>query len=459
MRKKLFFALPFLPVILLMFTKYNAYISDVSTCTSQYGPLIWYTASFSIILLVWSTKNLGLYYKDSKAQNVKKQIRIIIWALSFIVFCFLSVTLAAGYFSSEEVYMLTPVGIVIFIGLLAYAITKYQFLNIKLIAAQVLTYATWILIGSQYFFADSLIVYLLVSLTLLLSIMFGIMLIKSVKEESERKEQLQLMADKLAVANDELRKLDNAKTEFISIASHQLRTPMTAIKGFVSLILEGTYGDISPQVRGALDKVYVSGEHLIHLVEDLLNVSRIESGRMQYTMEQSDLAEIINELMANFALVAKGKNLYLDLNLPPEGLPEIIMDKGKIREVVSNLIDNALKYSEKGGATVSAEVVRKGTVIGPKSPDTASSEKGEPIDGDAIRLTVSDTGVGIPADEMSYLFKKFSRGKDVARLHVGGTGLGIYVAKNIMEAHHGRIWVESEGAGKGSRFIMELPIA
>jgi len=294
-----------------------------------------------------------------------------------------------------------------------------------------------ILVGSQFFFVQNTTAYVLSGVTLALTLGFGYFLIQSVKNEVRRKEELQMMADKLAVANDQLRKLDNAKTEFLSIASHQLRTPLTSVKGFVSLIIEGTYGEINDAVRDALTKVYASSERLIQLVEDLLNVSRIESGRMQFAFEKGDIGTMLKDLYENFMLVANNKSLYLDLKLPENPLPEIMMDPSKIREVFSNLTDNALKYTEKGGVTLKAESVE---------------------DGKTIRVTVSDTGVGVPKEEIQHLFKKFSRGKDTSRLHATGTGLGLYVGKNIVDAHNGKVWVESDGEGKGSRFIIELPI-
>ncbi|KKQ00716.1 MAG: Multi-sensor signal transduction histidine kinase [Candidatus Moranbacteria bacterium GW2011_GWD1_36_198] len=283
---------------------------------------------------------------------------------------------------------------------------------------------------------------------------FAYKLVRSVEVEIERKEELQEMATRLAQANDQLRTLDNAKTEFISIASHQLRTPITAIKGFSSLLLEGSYGEVSESVHSALEKVYSSAERLVDLVEDLLNVSRIESGRMQFTFEKASVEKLIKELYDNFILIAKNKKFYLDIKLPENPLPEIVMDYSKIRELVSNFIDNALKYTEKGGATVKAELREEGVVV-----DENGFVVGKKSEfGKVIRITVSDTGIGIPKEEIPYLFKKFSRGKDVSRLHVGGTGLGLYVGKAIAETHHGQVWVESDGAGKGSRFIIEIPV-
>ena len=257
------------------------------------------------------------------------------------------------------------------------------------------------------------------------------------EELAERKGELQLMSDKLAQSNDQLRKLDNAKSEFISIASHQLRTPLTAIKGFISMLLEGSYGKLVPEQEEVLNKVYTSNERLVTLVEDLLNVSRIESGRMEFKLENAQLADVCQEVFDTFVLRAKEHDLYLEYKKPETALPEIFIDKVKVREVISNLVDNALKYTPdgKGGVTMKVEEL-----------------------GENLRVTISDTGIGVPATELPYLFAKFSRGKDIGRLNTGGTGLGLYVGKAMIENNGGKIWAESDGEGKGSRFIIELPL-
>jgi signal transduction histidine kinase len=392
----------------------------------------------------------------------RKQLTILFTGLSMFLFSFFFAIFLSNYLADNgwsmngykfEMYGLF--GTTIFMGFLAYLIVEYHAFKIKLLGAQALVVSMIILVGSQYFYATNLVSEILTSVTLALSLIFGYILIRSVNRDDERKEQLQAMADKLATANDQLRKLDNAKTEFISIASHQLRTPITAIKGFASLLLEGSYGEVSEGVHGALEKIYSSSERLVSLIEDLLNVSRIESGRMQFEFKKDSVERLIKELYDNFILVAKTKKFYLDVKLPETPLPEIVMDYVKIRELVSNFMDNALKYTEKGGATIKAEIKGEGVVI---------DDKGFVIEGEKssfgkmIRITVSDTGIGIPREEIPYLFKKFSRGKDVSRLHVGGTGLGLFVGKAIAEAHHGQVWVESDGAGMGSRFIIEIPI-
>jgi signal transduction histidine kinase len=450
-KKRLLYFIPFLPIIFLLNTDYNIYSIDYNNCEVQNGSIYWYVYLLSFSYIFWST--LKLYKSEKLNEKIKKQIKIIIrsiyffisWFVILSVLRYLMVYLKYNYDFSDNIFLLMPIGMVIFISLLTYAITKYQFLNIKLIAAQALTVIIWILIGSQLFFIKTPINFVLTGFTLVLSIVFGIMLVKSVKIEVKRKEELQMMSDKLSQANDQLRKLDNAKSEFISIASHQLRTPLTSIKGYTSLIMEGTYGKILPKVHDALNKIYLSNERLIDLVENLLSISRIESGRMEYKFQECQIEDTLKELMDTFALTARSRKMSLELKLPEAPLPKINMDSGKIREVISNLMDNALKYTKRGGVSVRAEL-------------TTNNMQQTTNDNRVIRITIADTGIGIPKEELPYLFSKFSRGKDTSRLHVGGTGLGLYVGKSMVEAHHGKIWAESDGQDKGSRFIVELPV-
>jgi signal transduction histidine kinase len=324
---------------------------------------------------------------------------------------------------------------VIFIGILTYAISKYKLFDIKLLSAQALVAALVILIGAQFFSLESEADLIITTITFILVIIFGIFLIKSVKLEIQRKEQLQEVSDKLSLANDQLRTLDNAKSEFISIASHQLRTPLTAVKGYISLLLEGSYGKVDKAQKDVLQKVYQANERLVNLVEDMLNLSRIESGRMEYDFAKVKIEDVCQEVYDTFVIRAKEHNLSLALLFPENLLPEAMTDKNKIREVISNLVDNALKYTPEGGVKV------------------ILTDEGE-----SIRVAVKDTGIGVPQEEMPYLFAKFSRGKNTARLNAVGTGLGLHVGKRMMDDLHGKIWVESEGAGKGSTFFVEIPM-
>lgn len=455
-RKVLAIFLPIVPFILLAPTKFNIEYIDPSNsdCDSVFGLLYYLLPVVAVFYSVWSC--IVLIKKFKKGDSlVKKQMKLILFGFLFLMIWAISTNVVAPMFWLEEISFLGPIGALVFILFIAYAIVKYQFLSIKVILTQALVIGMIVLVGSELLFVENTINKVLISVTLVVVTGFGYFLVRSVKLEVERKEELQLMADKLATANDQLRKLDNAKTEFISIASHQLRTPITAIKGFASLLLEGSYGEINEAAHGALEKVYTSADRLVNLIEDLLNVSRIESGRMTFAFESSSVEGMLKELYDNFILVAKNKQFYLDLKLPETPLPEVVMDYTKIRELASNFIDNALKYTEKGGVTIKAELKEEGVIVDEKG-FVVPGQKSEY--GQVVRVTVSDTGIGIPQEEIPYLFKKFSRGKDVSRLHVGGTGLGLYVGKAIAEAHHGQVWVESDGAGLGSRFIIEIPV-
>ena len=414
-----------------------------------------YYYGIGFLMFLWTLFLLIYRYRKAEKEFKKQIILMGIGIESFLLSFFATGYLASLLVDSYDIEFYGLFFMTFFMGILAYLIVKFKAFNIKLIGAQALVVTLIILVGSQFAFVQNTTAIILTGITLALSLGFGYMLIKSIKLEVERKEQLQEMTDSLAKANDQLRILDNAKTEFISIASHQLRTPVTAIKGFASLLLEGSYGEISNGVQGALEKMYISSERLVNLIEDLLNVSRIESGRLTFNFENANLTNILKELHENFLILAKSKKFYLDLKLPKEQIPEFKMDCNKIRELISNFIDNALKYTEKGGATISAEIRENGAVIDEKG----FVKEGEKAPyGKVVRITVSDTGIGIPKEEIPFLFRKFSRGKDTSRLHVGGTGLGLFVGKAIADAHHGATWVESDGAGKGSRFIIEIPI-
>ncbi|OGI13930.1 MAG: hypothetical protein A2878_01225 [Candidatus Moranbacteria bacterium RIFCSPHIGHO2_01_FULL_54_31] len=304
-----------------------------------------------------------------------------------------------------------------------------------MIGTQALVVAQFILIGSMFFFPQSLTNRILVGVTLLGTTIMGWYVIRSVKVEIERKEELQKLSDSLAIANERLKELDTTKSEFISIASHQLRTPLTAIKGYISLLLEGSYGKVPAKIQDVLDKVYTVNSRLVHLVEDLLNVSRIEAGRIQYSFALTQLEPLVAEVVDMFKPAAKQKKLSLTMRLPEKPLPQLTIDPNKIKEVVSNLIDNALKYTKEGGVTVSLE----GT------PSVA-------------RIIVTDTGIGIHPEDQKNLFEKFLRSKETTKMVVSGAGLGLYVGKSFIAAHGGRIWAESAGPDKGSRFIIELPL-
>ncbi|MDP3043569.1 MAG: ATP-binding protein [bacterium] len=249
------------------------------------------------------------------------------------------------------------------------------------------------------------------------------------------KKEVEEATVELRAANEELKRLDVAKSEFISIASHQLRTPLTIIKGYISMLIEGSFGRLTDKETGALKKVFESNERLIQLVEDLLDISRIESGSLRLNFKKARLERIVDSVVNELSPIAQKRGLELKYKIAKKLLPKIKIDEEKIRQVIINLLDNAIKYTEKGSIVI----------------DLSRA-------GNKIHFCVTDTGMGIGRNEFPSLFKKFSRGKGTFLIDTAGNGLGLYVGKMMIEAHHGKIWAESEGEGKGSKFCFDLPV-
>jgi len=239
----------------------------------------------------------------------------------------------------------------------------------------------------------------------------------------------------LGEANRHLKQLDQAKSEFVSIASHQLRTPMAGIMGYLSMILQGDFGKVPGQLKKILDSLLDESQRMIRLINVFLNVSRIEAGRLTLGKQETQIEEIIEKSVGVVKKMASDKKLVLEFKKPAKPMPKIMMDRDKIGDVVTNLIDNAIKYTDAGKITVS---VNK--------------------EDNRLRISIQDTGIGIEPQEAKDLFNKFVRGYGIAQIHPDGSGLGLYVARRVTEAHGGRIWVESAGKGKGSNFQFTLPL-
>lgn len=249
-------------------------------------------------------------------------------------------------------------------------------------------------------------------------------------------EQVKLANAELEDANRHLQQLDQAKSEFVSIASHQLRTPMTGIMGYLSMLTSGDFGQLKVEHVRILKNLLQESQRMIRLINLFLNVTKIEAGKFEFHPVPIDLVDLVDREIREVAKLAEEKKLKLVFDRPQKPLPQVLADPDKLQDVLLNLIDNAIKYTREGSVTVRVE-------HGP----------GELV------VSVHDTGVGIPKDQVSELFNKFVRGSGIARLHPDGSGLGLFIAKRIIEGHRGRIWVESEGEGRGSTFRFSLPLA
>lgn len=275
--------------------------------------------------------------------------------------------------------------------------------------------------------------------TFLLTTGFGILLVYSIREEHVDHEKIAELNRRLEISNAELKKLDEAKSDFISIASHQLRAPMTAIKGYVSLFSEGIFGKLSAGQMEALHKIFVLCEKIVVMIDDLLNLSRIESGKMWYSFEIVDLIKVVGDVVTEFTPAIEKKKLGLALKDNFSGvMPAVKADPDKLRHVFINLINNAVQYTDKGGIEIGFY-------------KTAHDKT------DYAGVEIKDTGKGLDASDLERIFAKFVRGERTRKSYTEGSGLGLYVAKKIVEDHNGRIFAKSDGPDKGSSFFVEIP--
>lgn len=242
--------------------------------------------------------------------------------------------------------------------------------------------------------------------------------------------------EELKDANEHLKQLDQAKSEFLSIASHQLRTPLTGIKGYLSMMLDGDFGKFSSKQNTILKDVFLASDRMTKLVNVFLNVSRIESGRLKLDLQEVEISDIIKKSIEDLKSNAELKGIKLsfeDLRKKQDKI-KIKLDADKIKDAFLNLIDNSIKYTTKG--TVNVELN---------------------CDDKNILIKIRDTGIGLSEEEIDRLFAKFSRGNDSAKINTDGSGLGLYIARKMIEIHGGKIWAESEGPGKGSVFQFTIP--
>jgi signal transduction histidine kinase len=304
--------------------------------------------------------------------------------------------------------------------LLGYAVLRHNLFNTKILAAEFLTFIIWVAVFIRVMLASSFSDRLQEMGLLALVMILGAFLIRSVL--------------KLDAAHDKLKELNRQKTAFLSFASHQVKAPITTIRGYASMIAEGSYGPVTDKAKEAAGKIMDVGLQVATMVNDFLDLRKIEEGKMEFKMSSLDLVALIESVVDNLQLLARAKNLKLTLERSPAipGSLTMVGDTVKLRQVFQNLIENAIKYTDQGFVRVSLQSRR----------------------GSGVSISVQDSGRGIPPEVLPRLFEQFYRGSAGS---IQGSGLGLFIAREIIKAHGGDIVAESEGEGKGSVFRVEVP--
>jgi signal transduction histidine kinase len=307
---------------------------------------------------------------------------------------------------------------------------------VKLLATEALMAGQLILLCSLLFVRSIENAQIIAIITILFFSTLGVLLIKSVRSEVEQREQIEKLATNLEQTNERLQIIDRQKSEFVSIASHQLRSPLTAIRGYTAMIQDGSFGVAPAKMAVALTRIHESAKLMAFSIEDFLNVSRIESGNIKYECTDYNLREQAEHIVDDLRAEAVRTGLLLLFRSDLKGQGIVHADIGKTQQILHNLINNALKYTTRGSITVLIH---------------------ENIKRKELYVDVIDTGIGMNVETISALFQKFSRAKNANSVHINGTGLGLFVAREMARAMNGEIAAESPGDSQGSRFILTLP--
>ena len=242
-----------------------------------------------------------------------------------------------------------------------------------------------------------------------------------------------LKEKELQVVNEKLKELDKVKDEFVSIASHELRTPMTAIKGLISMIFEGDYGHFSVELKDPLSDIAVSTDRLISLVNDMLDTSRIEAGRLKFMLGEYSVADLVSEIIVLLKSLTNEKGILLEAQPSAE---RIYTDPNKFKQILSNLVGNSIKFTDHGKISVSFKV-----------------------NGEHLFICITDTGLGISKEDQGKLFGKFTQISSTQLGRPKGTGLGLYISREFARKLGGDLWIEYSEIGKGSTFVFSAALS
>ena len=398
-------------------------------CEMQENPFL---ARYKLLLEIFilpATLLLGLSRIVKEKGDWTERIRIGLITLS--VFLFMGIFSGTEYMATTsnifEINLYALFTLPIFILFLTIAITSYGTFRLGDAAVKVLFYVFLILAGTQFFFAQDITGFLLSAMSFGVVLTLGIMLFRLSEREIAQRQLIEVQEKELEVVNKQQENL-------LHFISHEIKGYLTKSEAGFASIVEGDYGAISSQLEGMATAALREARKGVRTVMEILDASNLKKGTVGYKMQPFDLRAAVIDLVEHLKPTAEEKHVGIETAIDTQGRFTMNGDEEKIRQhVLRNLIDNAIKYTPSGSIKVAL------------------------TDGDKLRFSVQDSGVGITPEDMKLLFTEGGHGKDSIKVNVHSTGYGLFIAKEIVEAHKGKIWAESEGEGKGSRFIIEFP--
>lgn len=430
-------------IVLFLFTLLTPYIVTNEFIVGEigrqtiFGPLYFLFVAEYLFFTFLSAFLVFYKLKKTSEKTERYQALYFISGLGLALFWGFVTNILFPYAGIFWVQNYGPLAPLFFVALIVYAIFKHHLFDIRIIAIQLFIFLLVFILFTRLLISEALQEYLLNGVLFVATTFFGILLLRSVYKEISDRERIADLANELQKSNAELKKLDQVKSEFISLASHQLRTPLTVIRGYLSMIFEESFGPVSGELKRPLTNVMLSAEQLIRLVNDLLDLSRIETGRIQYEMTAFPVADMVEKVVTALSGTAKERGIEMRFvnSIPADRI--ITGDLTKLSSAVMNVVDNAVKHSQAHHIEITLQ------------------EK--TMEEHIIDISVRDDGIGIAAGDLPKLFGKFSHIGNKSRYErVTGLGIGLYFTKKVVEDHHGRVWAESAGLGKGSTFHVEL---
>ena len=397
--------------------------------------------SYIIIFLIAGIALLAKKYRDG-AGIFKVAVQELLFAVSFACgLAILTSLLSPLFIGGHDLIWVGHMSVTMVVFITALILSKYNFWNAKIIATELFISVIIFVLIAELFIAGTFLDLIIKTAITILILFSSSFLVGSVKREIQSKNKISQLLQDLELASRRLKVLDKKKSEFLSISSHHLRDPLTAIKGYASMLSEGSFGDLPLGVREAVEKIFASSGHLITMISDFMDISHIESGDMNYNFKDVDMRKLVKdiagEMKQNVDRARLKMSVVIDDGVEDEEQFVTVGDEGKLRQVISNLIDNAIKYTPRGEISL----------LLCKSPDKKK-----------ILFSLSDTGIGMSESTKEKIFRKFSRADGVSKVYTEGTGLGLYVAKEIVKKHEGNIWADSRGEGQGSTFFVEIEV-
>ncbi len=435
---KICFSLLLLPILLFAHTSLTVIGLSPDCDTGAFeGIIIQYMYFVEVLLLLVIAYLIIRGFKKLQKKTERQQL-LFIGISTFIFLAFFTAGNFTLFFDLGPFYEQYKLfGMPVFAALVSYSIIKYRAFHTKTLITEILISALWILMFSILLFRDMSYARPIIFFTVVIFGFIGIVLSRVMRRELEQKAEIERLALGLERANDRLQVLDKQKSEFVSIASHQLRSPLTAIRGYVSMMTEGSFGKLPDKASEALGRIAESTVFMASSIDDFLEVSRIESGNMKYDYRDVNLKEQAGHIVDDLRTDALHRGLLLMFRSDLNGTGLVRADAGKTQQILHNLINNALKYTPKGSVTVYAH---------------------DDVRGKKMYVDIIDTGLGLSSESLQKLFGKFARAKVASSANIMGTGLGLFVAREMARAMGGDISVTSDGEGLGSTFTIVLPL-